>query len=95
MTEPGLNHGQNTEPRVQYVLSGQPTGIAAMANAVREYDEERVQNCKEDIDTLLVFVRISFPLLFLLLTRWILGRSVLCSAICIPTRIVSIPPTRS
>ena len=43
---------------VQHILLGQPTGWAAMANAVREYDEERVKNCKEDIDTLLVFVRI-------------------------------------
>lgn len=45
------------KPQVQYVLSGQPTGLAAMANAVREYDDERVNSCKEDIDTLLVFVR--------------------------------------
>ena len=54
MAEPDAN----TKPQVQYVLSGQPTGLAAMANAVREYDDERVKNCKEDIDTLLVFVRI-------------------------------------
>ena len=47
------------QPKVQYVLSGQPTGMAAMANAVREYDDERVKNCKEDIDTLLVFVSIA------------------------------------
>ena len=46
----------NPQPKVQYVLSGQPTGMAALANSVREYDLERVQNCKEDIDTLLVFV---------------------------------------
>jgi hypothetical protein len=41
---------------VQYIVSGQPTGWAAMAKEVRNFDEERVRNCKEDIDTLLVFV---------------------------------------
>ena len=40
------------------MLSGQPTGIAVMANTVQEYDDERVQNCKEGIDTLLVFVQL-------------------------------------
>lgn len=40
----------------QYVLSGQPTGWAAMASVVRDFDEEKVQDCKEDMDTLLVFV---------------------------------------
>lgn len=43
--------------KTQYVLSGQPTGWAAMANIVREYDEEKMKDVKEDIDTLLVFVR--------------------------------------
>lgn len=27
-----------------------------MAKEVREFDEEKVRSCKEDIDTLLVFV---------------------------------------
>ena len=49
------------EPEVKYVLSGQPTGWWAAAKDVREFDVERVTSCKEDIDTLLVFVsRISF-----------------------------------
>ena len=48
----------DAKPQVQYVLSGQPTGMAAMAIAVQEYDDERVDSCKDDIDTLLVFVRI-------------------------------------
>ena len=56
MAEPEAVPEANTEPKVQYVLSGQPTALATMANAVREYDDERVKNCKEDIDTLLVFV---------------------------------------
>lgn len=38
------------------VLSGQPTGWTAMAQAVRNFDEEKVKDCKEDVDTLLVFV---------------------------------------
>lgn len=28
-----------------------------MARAIRDFDEEKVKNCKEDVDTLLVFVR--------------------------------------
>ena len=28
-----------------------------MARTVREFDEEKIRDCKEDIDTLLVFVR--------------------------------------
>lgn len=47
----------STDPDVRYVLSGQPTGWAAMAETVRAYDEEKVKDCKEDVDTLLVFVR--------------------------------------
>ena len=43
---------------VRYVLSGQPTGWAAMAETVRAYDEEKVKDTKEDIDTLLVFVSV-------------------------------------
>ena len=64
MAEPDTNPDSNTEPKVQYVLSGQPTGVAALANAMRKYDQERVQNSKEDIDTLLVFVRIRMVSLF-------------------------------
>ncbi len=41
----------------RYVLSGQPTGWAAMAQTMREYDEDKVRFTKEDIDTLLTFVR--------------------------------------
>ena len=32
------------------------TGWAAMAKTVRDFDEEKIRDCKEDIDTLLVFV---------------------------------------
>ena len=44
------------DSEVKYVLSGQPTGWWAMSKDVREFDVEKVQSCKEDIDTLLVFV---------------------------------------
>ena len=44
------------EPEVKYVLSGQPTGWWAAAKEVQEFDEQQVKSCKEDIDTLLVFV---------------------------------------
>ncbi len=42
--------------KTQLMLSGQPTGWAAMVHAVRNFDEEKVKDCKEDVDTLLVFV---------------------------------------
>jgi hypothetical protein len=49
----------NGTPQTKYVLPGQPTGWAAMADKMREYDQDKVQDVKEDIDTLLVFVRLS------------------------------------
>lgn len=53
--QPSSIHHEETE--VKYVLAGQPTGWAAMAKEVRDLDEEKVQSCKDDVDTLLVFVR--------------------------------------
>lgn len=53
----GLAGDKDQNAGVRYVLAGQPTGWAAMAAKVREYDEEKVKDTKEDIDTLLVFVR--------------------------------------
>ena len=52
----GVGYTQGKD--VKYVRSGQPTGWAAMAKEVRDFDEEKVKSCKEDIDTLMVFVRI-------------------------------------
>ena len=50
-------HGQNQD--VQDVrLVGQPTGWAAMVNNMKEFDAEKVANVKDDIESLLVFVRI-------------------------------------
>ncbi|KAI0689231.1 hypothetical protein BC835DRAFT_1283343, partial [Cytidiella melzeri] len=40
---------------VKYVLSGQPTGWSAMAQVVRDFDQEKIEDYKDDIDTLLVF----------------------------------------
>lgn len=39
------------------ILNGQLTGWAAMAQAVRKHDEEKIDDCKDDINTLLVLVR--------------------------------------
>jgi hypothetical protein len=55
----------NQIPQTKYVLSGQPKGWAAMADKMRAYDQDKVQDVKEDIDTLLVFVRISHGALLL------------------------------
>jgi hypothetical protein len=41
----------------------QPTGWAAMAEKMRIYDEEKIKDVKEDIDRLLVFVRLLHVLL--------------------------------
>lgn len=40
---------------VRYVEVSPPAGWQTMARAVRDIDEDKVQDCKEDIDTLLVF----------------------------------------
>ena len=57
------NHPQHGGPEsyqdnVRFVLSGQPTGWAAMAQFVKNFDEEKIKDCKEDVDTLLVFVSV-------------------------------------
>ncbi|THG99340.1 hypothetical protein EW026_g2989 [Hermanssonia centrifuga] len=44
-----------SEENVRYVSTGAPTGWAAMARTMRDVDEEKIRDCKEDIDTLLVF----------------------------------------
>ncbi len=40
-----------------YVVSEMSTGWTEMTRTVKEVDEGKVKDCKEDIDTLLVFVR--------------------------------------
>ncbi|KAI0776397.1 hypothetical protein BC629DRAFT_1290587, partial [Irpex lacteus] len=44
-----------TKINLQYAVPGQQAGWSAMAKVVRDFDEEKVRDCKEDIDTLLVF----------------------------------------
>lgn len=39
-----------------YTTIGSGTGWSAMARIVREIDEQKIQNYKDDIDTILVFV---------------------------------------
>ena len=59
------------DPEVRYVLSGQPTGWAAMSKDMREIDADEIGECKDDIDTLMTFVCVyifpmsSIPRLFL------------------------------
>ena len=40
-------------------IIGQATGWAAMAEDIRNYDDDRVRECRDDIDTLMTFVSIS------------------------------------
>lgn len=54
-TDQGQSHKSASSP-VKYVLSGQPTGWSAMAQVVRGFDVEKIDDFKDDIDTLLVFV---------------------------------------
>ena len=53
--------GASDKDNVKYVLSGQPAGWAAMDKVVREYDEEKIEETKVDIDTLLVIVCVLHP----------------------------------
>ena len=39
-----------------HIPYGQPTGWAAIAENIRKYDEDKVRDSKEDIDTLMTFV---------------------------------------
>lgn len=39
-----------------FAATGQGVGWAAVERAVRDFDDQLVQDCKEDIDTLLTFV---------------------------------------
>jgi hypothetical protein len=40
-------------------LPNQPIGWAAMAERMRAYDEDKIKDIKEDIDSLFIFVRLS------------------------------------
>lgn len=47
----------STSSPVHVVLPGQSVGWAAIEQSVRDFDEQQVKDYKEDIDTLLTFVR--------------------------------------
>ncbi|KAI0795308.1 hypothetical protein BC629DRAFT_1286934, partial [Irpex lacteus] len=49
------NTGRYPELGTRYAPLGHPGGWCAVAAKVREFDEEKVKDTKEDIDTLLVF----------------------------------------
>jgi hypothetical protein len=59
--QPLPSQRDSTLPPTYIQLSGGPhlnvgTGWSAMARIVREVDAQKIQDCKEDIDTILVFV---------------------------------------
>lgn len=56
LQSPSTPTEKSDDPAVRYVLSGQPTGWAAMAEDIKKYDKEKIDDCKEDIDTLMTFV---------------------------------------
>jgi hypothetical protein len=53
----------------------QPTGWAAMAEKMRAYDEDKIKDVKEDIDSLFIFVRLSGVPLQALLTIMIYSQA--------------------
>jgi hypothetical protein len=62
------------------VLPNQPTGWAAMAENMRAYDEDRVKDVKEDIDSLFIFVRLSCTLSQVFLTIVCIVGPILCDS---------------
>lgn len=48
---------QDQNMNVRYVLAGKHVGWAALYSMIKETDEGKVRDAKEDIDTVLVFVR--------------------------------------
>lgn len=54
-----LNDSENEERNVRYVQAASRATWEGMAKTVREVDEAKVGDCKDDIDTLLVFVSIT------------------------------------
>ena len=58
-------------------------GWARLADMYYKYDEDKIRDAKEDIDTLLVFVRISYSRFILCLICLSLGWFILSSPFCI------------
>ena len=80
-SDPGANNEAQSDAIQKVEVVGQPKGWAAMADVVRAYDEDRVKDSKEDIDTLMVFVRVYLSCVVFLsavltLLAWFLNRLV-------------------
>lgn len=85
------NTGRYPELGTRYAPLGHPGGWCAVAAKVREFDEEKVKDTKEDIDTLLVFVS-SLPGCFFCTKglRYLgIGWFILGGALCLPGRVLS------
>ena len=63
-------------------------GWDAVDKRVRESDENRVEDFKEDVDTLLVFVSVAFAIRHSLVSSRFVGRAVLSGHHCTPDRII-------
>ena len=60
-----------------------------MAKTVRDFDEEKIRDCKEDIDTLLVFVSFIISAdVDVLIFMTAKGRSILCRPHRISHRVI-------
>ena len=56
-TEKSFSPSDDSTGGIQTVqVVGQPTGWAAMAEDIRKYDEDKIKECRDDIDTLMTFV---------------------------------------
>ena len=62
-----------------------------MAKTVHDYDENKIKDTKEDIDTLLVFVGCFPPLSFMMFDQRIIGWTVLSRTFRIPCGNISAP----
>ena len=70
------------------------TGWTVMAKTVRDIDEGKVKDCKEDIDTLLVFVSLGIIIARELTDLTCTGRLIFSSVDRVCRRVVSNSPAR-
>ncbi len=52
-----LEWGESFADCIELADQKKPDSWLRLSNTLRQYDQDKVQDCKEDIDTLLVFVR--------------------------------------
>ena len=62
-----MTESDSVNPKTTDPLLG--TSWAALQRTIREYDKEKVEFCRDDIDTLLVFVS---PITILLASNWLI-----------------------